>query len=110
MKLSKEELLTKIREHGGENPDDFTISMLEDIADSIDESVVDNSAELEALKTANTELTAAKDTLQAAYDALKVAYADRFTLKEDEVKDETVDEEEKEREEAESIDSFDDIF
>lgn len=110
MKLSKEELLTKVREHGGENPDDFTISMLEDIADSIDESAVDNSAELEALKTANSELTAAKETLQAAYDALKVAYADRFTLKEEEVKEEPVDEEEKEREAAESIDSCNDIF
>lgn len=110
MKLSKEELLTKVREHGGDSPDDFTISMLEDIADSIDDTIVDNSAELEALQTTNSELTAAKDTLQAAYDALKVAYADRFTLKEEEVKEETVDDEEKEREEAESVESFDDIF
>lgn len=87
MKRSKEELLSIIRERGGESPDEFTISMLEDISDSFVES--DNAEELESLKAANAELTAAKDALEAssaqlqtAYDDLKKSYADRFVLKE----------------------------
>lgn len=93
MKRTKEELLNVIREHGGETPDDFTIAMLEDVADSFLD-VVDNTEELESLKTANAELTTAKDALESAYNELKKSYADRFTLKEEkEEKTEEVEEE-----------------
>ena len=111
MKRSKDELLNAIREHGGETPDDFTISMLEDIADSFTEG--DNSEELESLKSANAELTAANESLttasaelQASYDSLKKAYADRFTLKEEDVEEETKDDEPAEEEVTESYDSI----
>lgn len=111
MKRSKEELLNAVREHGGDTPDDFTISMLEDIADSFIEG--DNSEELESLKTANAELTAANESLttataelQASYDNLKKAYADRFTLKEEDVEEETKDDEPAEEEVTESYDSI----
>lgn len=111
MKRSKDELLNAIREHGGETPDDFTIAMLEDIADSFIEG--DNSEELESLKTANAELTAANESLntataelQASYDNLKKAYADRFTLKEEDVEEETKDDEPAEEEVTESYDSI----
>lgn len=111
MKRSKDELLNAIREHGGDTPDDFTIAMLEDIADSFIEG--DNSEELESLKTANAELTAANESLntataelQASYDSLKKAYADRFTLKEEDVEEETKDDEPAEEEVTESYDSI----
>lgn len=111
MKRSKDELLNAIREHGGDTPDDFTIAMLEDIADSFIEG--DNSEELESLKTANAELTAANESLttataelQASYDNLKKAYADRFTLKEEDVEEETKDDEPAEEEVTESYDSI----
>ena len=111
MKRSKDELLNAIREHGGETPDDFTIAMLEDIADSFIEG--DNSEELESLKSANAELTAANESLttataelQASYDNLKKAYADRFTLKEEDVEEETKDDEPAEEEVTESYDSI----
>lgn len=108
MKRSKEELLTSIREHGGETPDDFTISLLEDVADSFVEGVEDKTEELAAAQAANEEMKTAMDAIQTAYDALKKSYADRFTLKEEEI--ETKTEEEKEEEEAESIEAFDSIF
>lgn len=103
MKRTKEEILQTIREHGGDTPDDFTISMLEDIADSFVDVVetVDTADEL-------ATLTEAHENLQKAYDALKKSYADRFVLKEDEI--ETKTEEEKEEEAAESVDSYDSIF
>ena len=111
MKRSKDELLNAIREHGGETPDDFTISMLEDIADSFIEG--DNSEELESLRCANADLTAANESLttasaelQASYDSLKKAYADRFTLKEEDVEEETKDDEPAEEEVTESYDSI----
>lgn len=111
MKRSKEELLNAVREHGGDTPDDFTIAMLEDIADSFIEG--DNSEELESLKSANAELTAANESLttataelQASYDNLKKAYADRFTLKEEDVEEETKDDEPAEEEVTESYDSI----
>lgn len=112
MKRSKDELLNAIREHGGDTPDDFTIAMLEDIADSFIEG--DNSEELEALRSANADLTAANESLttasaelQASYDSLKKAYADRFTLKEEEVEEGAKDEP---AEEEVSTESYDSIF
>lgn len=111
MKRSKDELLNAIREHGGDTPDDFTISMLEDIADSFIEG--DNSEELESLKSVNAELTAANESLntataelQASYDNLKKAYADRFTLKEEDVEEDTKDDEPAEEEVTESYDTI----
>lgn len=109
MKRSKDELLDIVRTHGGETPDDFTIAMLEDIADSFEADVVDNTEELEALKAANAEISAAKETLQAAYDALKKSYADRFTLKEEEKTEEDKTEEDDEVK-PETEETFDSIF
>ena len=108
MKRTKDELLEAVRAHGGDSPDDFTIAMLEDIADSFDApEVEDKTAEVEALTAANAELTAAKDALQEAYDALKKSYADRFTLKEETEEEK---EEATEDEEPEVVDTFDSIF
>lgn len=111
MKRSKEELLNAVREHGGETPDDFTIAMLEDIADSFNDG--DNSEEIESLKSANADLTAANETLttasaelQASYDSLKKAYADRFTLKEEDVEEGKKDDGPAEEEVTESYDSI----
>lgn len=111
MKRSKDELLNAIREHGGDTPDDFTIAMLEDIADSFIEG--DNSEELESLRSANADLTAANESLttasaelQASYDSLKKAYADRFTLKEEDVEEGKKDDEPAEEEVTESYDSI----
>lgn len=111
MKRSKEELLNAVREHGGETPDDFTISMLEDIADSFNDG--DNSEEIESLKSANADLTAtnkslttASAELQASYDSLKKAYADRFTLKEEDVEEDKKDDGPAEEEVTESYDSI----
>ena len=107
MKRTKEELLEAVRTHGGDTPDDFTIAMLEDIADSFDAPAVeDKTAEVEALTKANEELTAAQASLQEAYDALKKSYADRFTLKEEEKTEEDKVEEEAEPETDETFDSI----
>lgn len=106
MKRTKEELLNSVREHGGETPDEYTISLLEDIADSFLDEAVDNSEELAALQEANKTLTEARDALQVAYDTLKKSYADRFTLQEEDVKTE----DEKEEEEAEAVETYDSIF
>lgn len=107
MKKTKEELLEAVRAHGGDTPDDFTISMLEDIADSFDVPEVEGkTAEVEALTAANAELTTARDALQEAYDALKKSYADRFTLKEEEKTEEDKKEEEAEPETDETFDSI----
>ena len=111
MKRSKEELLNAVREHGGETPDDFTIAMLEDIADSFNDG--DNSEEIESLKSANADLAAANESLttasaelQASYDSLKKAYADRFTLKEEDVEEGKKDDGPAEEEVTESYDSI----
>ena len=108
MKKSKDELLEAVRAHGGENPDDFTIAMLEDIADSFDvPEVEDKTAEVEALTSANEELKVAQASLQAAYDSLKKSYADRFTLKEEEKEKE---DKEDEGPQPETTETFDSIF
>lgn len=106
MKKTKDELLEAIRTHGGEEPDDFTISMLEDISDSFTDAPEVDTSEIDALKAANAELEAAKSGAEAALAALKKAYADRFTLKEEEIKEEEKDEDEEE----EFTDTFDSIF
>lgn len=106
MKKTKDELLEAIRTHGGDEPDDFTISMLEDISDSFVDATEVDTSEIDALKAANVELEAAKSGAEAALAALKKAYADRFTLKEEEIKEE----EEDEPEEEEFTETFDSIF
>ena len=88
MKMTKDELLAKVREQGGESPDDFTISLLEDISDSMDEAIVDT-------------LTAEKQKLEEDYTALKKAYADRFTIKEDDKSKE---------DEVEVVETYDSIY
>lgn len=108
-KRSKEELLQNIRDHGGETPDEFTLRMLEDITDSWGDTV-DNTDELNTLKES---LTAAQDELsglRTSYDTLKKSYADRFTLKQEQVQEETETKEEKEEAAAEAVDSYDSIF
>lgn len=108
MKRSKDELLEAVRAHGGESPDDFTIAMLEDIADTFDApEVEDKTAEVEALTSANEELKVAQASLQAAYDSLKKSYADRFTLKEEEKEKE---DKEDEGPQPETTETFDSIF
>lgn len=88
MKMTKDELLAKVREQGGESPDDFTISLLEDISDSMDEAIVET-------------LTAEKQKLEEDYTALKKAYADRFTIKEDDKSKE---------DEVEVVETYDSIY
>lgn len=88
MKMTKDELLAKVREQGGESPDDFTISLLEDISDSMDEAIVET-------------LTAEKQKLEEDYTALKKAYADRFTIKE---------EDKSKEDEVEVVETYDSIF
>ena len=88
MKMTKDELLTKVREQGGESPDDFTISLLEDISDSMDEAIVET-------------LTAEKQKLEEDYTALKKAYADRFTIKE---------EDKSKEDEVEVVETYDSIY
>lgn len=81
MKLSKEELSAKINDLAID--DEIKISLLEDIADSIDGNVIEENGELEELKI--------------KYEALKEKYKERF-LKAEDVEDETEDEELKEEE------------
>ena len=112
MKLTKDELLAKIREHGGDEPDDWTISMLEDVSDSWIAEVVDNS-EIEALQKANNDLQSAMDALQETYKSLKKAYADRFTLKDDSKDDivkEIVDDEPDDAEPDDDEETYENIF
>lgn len=113
VKRSKDEILQSIREHGGESPDDFVVNLLADVADSFDDGTT-AAAQIAALNTTIGEMTAAKDALQVAYDALKRDYADRFTIgttgdPADTHKDEPT-KEDKEREAAEAIDPCLSIF
>lgn len=55
MKLGKEELLTKVKSYIGERTDDESISLIEDITDSFEEST-DNSEEIDRLKSENEDL------------------------------------------------------
>ncbi len=85
MKLSKEELSAKINDLAID--DEIKISLLEDIADSIDGNVSEENGELEELKI--------------KYEALKERYKERFLKAEDveeKKEDETEDEELKEEE------------
>lgn len=85
MKLSKEELSAKINDLAID--DEIKISLLEDIADSIDGNVIEENGELEELKI--------------KYEALKEKYKERFLKAEDveeKKEDETEDEELKEEE------------
>lgn len=111
MKRSKDELLQSIREHGGETPDEFVVNLLADITDSFDDSA-NTAAQIAALNTTIGEMTAAKDALQVAYDALKRDYADRFTLGDTGAAADKADtsKEDKEREAAESVETYDSIF
>lgn len=106
MKITKDELLSKVREHGGETPDDFTISLLEDIADSVDNL---DTSESDELRGKNEELGKTITELQSAYDSLKKAYADRFTLKNEEV-NEVIEESEEPKEEIEGTETYESIF
>lgn len=84
MKLSKEELISKI--NGLEIDDNAKIELMEDVTDSFEVSETDNT-ELEEVKT--------------KYEELKTKYKERF-LKGDDKKDEK--EKEDEMEEKEVVD------
>ena len=84
MKLSKEELISKI--NGLEIDDNVKIELMEDVTDSFEVSETDNT-ELEEVKT--------------KYEELKTKYKERF-LKGDDKKDE--EEKEDEMEEKEVVD------
>lgn len=105
MRITKEELLAKVRDKAGETPDEYSISLMEDIADSFDP--VDN--------TKIDELQTAMSSLQSAYDALKKSYADRFTMAADKA-EEIVEEKAEEEVEAdpyrvdEDADTYTSIF
>lgn len=94
MKKSKDEILNAIREHGGDVPDDFIIGLLEDISDSFDDPTDElNSlrAQVEELtknNNTNEELTKNYNKLQEDYNNLRKSYADRFTIKSDDKKEE----------------------
>lgn len=87
MKLSKEELISKINELPID--DEVKISLLEDITDS-----------MEVTETDNTEL----EELRAKYEELKNKYKERFLQGENETTEETEKEEELTEEEEEVID------
>lgn len=55
MRLSKEELLTKVKGYIGDRTDDESISLIEDITDSFEETT-DNSEEIDRLKSENEDL------------------------------------------------------
>lgn len=55
MKLGKEELITKVKGYIGDRTDDESISLIEDITDSFEEST-DNSEEMDRLKSENEDL------------------------------------------------------
>ena len=86
MKLSKDELISKINE--ATIDDEIKISLLEDISDSMDVQEVDNT-ELESIKT--------------KYDELKEKYKERFLKGNDEKTEEKEDSEEKEELKEEEV-------
>lgn len=88
MKLSKEELLDKVKAYTGDRTDDETLSLIEDISDSM---TVDDS-----------------DDWKAKYADLARKYKDRFTEKE-EVKDEEEEKDDDDEEEKDDI-TVDDLF
>lgn len=55
MKLGREELITKVKGYIGDRTDDESISLIEDITDSFEEST-DNSEEIDRLKSENEDL------------------------------------------------------
>lgn len=85
MKLSKEELLTKVKGYIGERTDDESISLIEDITDSFEEPT-DNSEEIDRLKSENEDL--------------RRKYIERFTVSDlDDTSEEPVE-----------MNSYDDLF
>lgn len=86
MKLTKEELLEKIKSYIGDRTDDETISLIEDISDSID----DNENWEEKYKTLDNEW--------------REKYITRFS-EPSKVKEDTI-----EMEETHETNSFDDLF
>ena len=93
MKLSKEELISKI--NGLEIDDNVKIELMEDVTDSFEVSETDNT-ELEEVKT--------------KYEELKTKYKERF-LKGDEVATETeVVEKEEVEEDEEEPRKYEDLF
>lgn len=87
MKMSKDELKQKISDSITDN-DDLVIELLEDIEDSMTETV-DNSKEVNDLMDQN-------EYLQAKYDELKTKYKERFLTKSDDIDNNDSDESEDE--------------
>lgn len=101
-KLSKEDLLKKVKEALGEDATDEQISLLEDISDSMDTS---NSDELETTKQA---LSKAQTDLKE----FKQKYRDRFLGGVDNTPSEKdkEDTEKEDEQEEEKKPSYDDLF
>lgn len=85
MKLGKEDLIAKVKTYIGDRTDDDSISLLEDVTDSFEEST-DNSEEIDKLKSENEDL--------------RRKYIERFTVSDLETTDETPVE----------MNSYDDLF
>ena len=92
MKLSKEELISKI--NGLEIDDNVKIELMEDVTDSMEVAPEVDNSELEEIKT--------------KYEELKTKYKERF-LKGDEVATEVVEKEEVEEDEEEPR-KYEDLF
>ena len=96
MKLSKEELLSKVKAEHETPTEDGYVSLLEDISDSM----VD----------VNEELTATIEALTAQVEELKQKYIDRFFSTEDDVtEDVSEDEETEDIEETQIDDLFEEV-
>jgi hypothetical protein len=93
MKLSKEELISKI--NGLEIDDNVKIELMEDVTDSMEVSPEVDNTELEEIKT--------------KYEELKTKYKERF-LKGDEVATETEVVEKEEVEDEEEPRKYEDLF
>ncbi len=93
MKLSKEDLLTKVKAIHDEPSEELYVSLLEDISDSM----VD----------VNEELTATIEALTAQVEELKQKYIDRFFTTEE--KPEDIPEEKEEVSDEEETD-YEDVF
>lgn len=95
MKLSKDELLEKVKSAFGESTDEIYISLLEDITDSMEDNT--------------QELTAQIETLNAQIEELKQKYIDRFFNAGTTSEDETISDETDETIETDDV-TIDDLF
>lgn len=89
-KLSKDELIKKVREYVGDKNDDETIEIIEDISDSIDSSEVDE--------------------WKKKYEENDKMWRDRYISRFVEKKEDEVDTPTEHEEEEKEYESFEDLF